>query len=177
MPAKHTQSLTSSTNAKRPVGRPTLYPQTPAARRKLLEAVLSYGEQGYSEVEIAHAIGIERITMKAWANPNHENSVPEFITAFTRAKLASQSWWEEKARNGLIGQERDQVHPSVWKHVVSCRFRQDYGEERQVFAAGQGAAPRVAINYIMAPNTSAPPVQLHSHQNEPLAIDIEGDES
>ena len=177
MTAKHAQSLTSSTNAKRPVGRPTLYPQTPAARRKLIESVIAYGEQGYSEVEIAHAIGIERITMKAWANPNHENSVPEFITAFARAKLASQSWWEEKARNGLIGQERDQVHPSVWKHVVSCRFRADYGEDRQVFAAGQTSAARVSINYIMAPNSAPPAVQLHSHHSDAMAIDVDGEES
>ena len=175
MTAKHAAKLPS---IKRPVGRPTLYPSTPQARRKLIDAVIAYGEQGYSEVEIAHALGIERQTMRNWANINDEaNCVPDFCAAFARAKLASQAWWEDKARTGAIGQERDQVHPSVWKHVVSCRFRADYGEDRQVFAASQGEGAKVQINYIMAPNASPPPVQLHSHHSGALTIDAESDES
>ena len=175
MTAKHAAKLPSINTGKRSVGRPTLYPQSPQARRKLLDAVIAYGEQGYSEVEIAHAIGVERITMKGWADVNNDRCVHEFATAFARARLASQSWWEDKARTGQVGSERGLVHPSVWKHVVSCRFREDYADERQAFAAGAGAGARVEINYIMAPNTQAPPVQLHSH-GDPVTIDVEGDE-
>ena len=113
--------------------------------------------------------------MRGWANTNHGSHVPEFSSALARASQMSQSWWEDKARTGLIGQERDQVHPSVWKHVVSCRFRSDYGEDRQTFAAGAGAGAKVEINYIMAPNAQPPAVQLHSH-GEPVTIDIDGDE-
>jgi len=178
MTAKHAAKLPSiNTNGKRSVGRPTLYPQTPAARRKLIDAVIAYGEQGYSEVEIAHAIGVERVTMKMWANQNHENGVPEFITCFTRAMLASQAYYERAIRNDGIGHEKGQIHPSVWKHAVSCRFRADWGEDRQVFAASQGEGAKVQINYIMAPNASPPPVQLHSHHSDAMAIDVEGDES
>jgi len=173
MTAKHSKSLPS---IKRSVGRPTLYPQTPQARRKLLEAVIGYGEQGYSEVEIAHAIGVERVTMKQWANQNHENGVPEFITCFTRAMLASQAFYERAIRNDGIGHEKGQIHPSVWKHAVSCRFRADWGEPREQFAAGAGAGAKVEINYIMAPNTQAPPVQLHSHHSDAVTIDAEQDE-
>jgi len=175
MTAKHAAKLPSINTGKRSVGRPTVYPSTPQARRKLLDAVIAYGEQGYSETEIAVAIGIDRVTMRGWANTNHGSYVPEFSSALARASQMSQSWWEDKARTGLIGQERDQVHPSVWKHVVSCRFRADYGEDRQAFAAGAGAGARVEINYIMAPNAQPPAVQLHSH-GEPVTIDVERDE-
>ena len=172
MPAKHASKLPS---IKRPVGRPTLYPQTPAARRKLLDAVIEYGEQGCSQNEIAVKLGVDRGTMKGWANPNHGSHVPEFSTVLARATQIAEAYFEEKIRNGGVGHDRDQIHPSIFRHVLATRFRSDYGERDDGMRPGQGqTGAKVQINYIMAPGVDAPPVQLHS---DAVTIDAEGDES
>ena len=177
MTAKHAKTLPSIAKGKRGVGRPTVYPQSPQARRKLLDAVIAYGEQGYSETEIAVAIGVERSTLKAWGSPNNVNGVAEFIPALARAKESAQAWWESKARRGDIGTEPGMINAQAFKFVLASRYRSDYAERPQIYTPGQaGAGAKVEINYIMAPNTQAPPVQLHSHQSEPVTIDIEGDE-
>ena len=143
---------TTSAIARRPVGRPSKYPRSLEDRRKLLEAVVNYGEQGYSETEIAVAIGVDRTTMRAWANQNHSNYIPEFAAHLARAKEASQAWWEERARIGAIGTEPGMINAQVWKHITSCRYRGDYADRPDGFARQQGdSAPSVQINYIAAP--------------------------
>lgn len=103
------------------VGRPSTYPKDEADA--LCRKVIECGRQGMSEVEIAVEIGQPRSTMQRWA----ENNL-EFAAALTRAKEASQAWWERKARDGSIGSMAGQINPAAWKHTVNCRFKADYGD-------------------------------------------------
>jgi hypothetical protein len=150
------------------IGAPHKYPRALEDRRALMSAVIECGRQGFSECEIAEAIDVSRVTMKGWANPNHQSHVPEFAEALDRAKHASQAWWERQARKGGIGTEPGMINAQVWKHVTACRFRADYAERPVAYAPGQaGAGARVKINYIMAA-----PTQLHSTpQREHITID------
>ena len=148
------------------MGAPHKYPRLLEDRRALMSAVIECGKQGFSESEIAVAVGISRRTLKSWASPNHGSHVPEFAEAFERALLASQAWWEAKARKGGIGTEPGMINAQVWKHVTSCRFRADYAERPTAYTPGQGASAKVEINYIMAA-----PNQLHS-TNQPKHITI-----
>lgn len=95
-------------------GRPSDHPYTPEYCARVIEL----GEQGKSEVQIAVALGIPRTTMRSWAE-RHD----EFRQALTRAKEASQAWWEDAAQSGHVGET---INPAVWKHTVMCRFRDDY---------------------------------------------------
>ena len=107
-----------------------------------------------SECEIACELGIHRQTMRYWADKNHRNGIPEFIAVYARAKEASQAWWESRARVGAIGTEPGMINAQVWKHITSCRYRQDYADRPDGFTRQQGdAAPSVQINYIAAPQT------------------------
>jgi len=148
------------------MGAPHKYPRLLEDRRALMSAVIECGKQGFSESEIAVAVGISRRTLKSWASPNHGSHVPEFAEAFERALLASQAWWEAKARKGGIGTEPGMINAQVWKHVTSCRFRADYAERPTAYTPSQGASAKVEINYIMAA-----PNQLHS-TNQPKHITI-----
>ena len=137
MTAKHAAKLPS---IKRPVGRPTLYPQTPAARRKLHDTVLECASQGCSENEIAVKLGVDRSTLFRWSNPKDDRCVPEFVNVIARARDLSLAYFEDKIRNGGVGHDRDQIHPSIFRHVLATRFRADYGERDDSMRPGQGQA-------------------------------------
>ena len=150
------------------VGRPHKYPRALEDRRDMMSAVIRCGRQGFSETEIAVAIGVGKVTMQHWANPNHSSYVPEFAEALTRAKEAAQAWWESKARKGAIGTEPGMINAQAFKFVLASRYRADYAERPAVYAPGQGgASAKVEINYIMAA-----PNQLHS-TNQPNHITIQ----
>ncbi len=104
-----------------PAGRPSLYKKL--GPKMLCAKVIKHGKQGMSEVEIADKLGVLRMTMRGWAEV-HE----EFSSALSRAKQASQAWWERKARTGKVGNNSGDVNPAVWKHSMNCRFNADYGD-------------------------------------------------
>jgi len=108
-----------------PTGRPSSFPKTDAEICDLCDRMVAAGDQGMSEVEIACEIGIPRQTMRDWAEGGKD---PRFSAAFARAKEASQAWWERNAREAKIGTLPGQINPSIWKHVVACRFKEDYSE-------------------------------------------------
>ena len=104
-----------------PGGRPSLY--DPA----YCEKVIALGAKGKSEVGIAVALGVPRSTLQSWAS-QHDG----FRQALTRAKEASQDFWEEQALSGCVGNQEGQINPAVWKHTVMCRFREDYNPPSRV---------------------------------------------
>lgn len=99
-------------------GRPTSY--DPA----FCERVLELGEQGASYVEIAHELGVVRQTLHNW-----EDAHPEFLDAITRAREASQVWWEKQGRAGLTA---ERFNASVWSRSMAARFPDDWRESKQV---------------------------------------------
>ena len=132
-----------------------------------------------SECEIACELGIHRQTMRYWADKNHRNGIPEFIAVYARAKEASQAWWESRARVGAIGTEPGMINAQVWKHIASCRFRQDYADRPDGFVARAGdAAPQVQINYIAAaPQIESPLPAAAERVLEAVIIDEAGNGS
>jgi hypothetical protein len=136
-----------------PVGRPSKYPKAKKDREAMLAMVIECGNKGYSECQIAVAIGAQRSTMQSWADYNHRNCIPEFAACLARAKESAQAWWEEQARSRCFDNETS-INSQVFKFVLASRYRQDYAEHPNAFQAQQGAStPRVQINYNRRANT------------------------
>ena len=96
------------------MGAPTKY--DPAMCAKVIEL----GEIGASIAEMAYECGVCRNTLKTW-----RKEYPDFLTALTRAELASQVWWEKKGRAGM---EADKFNSAVWSRSMAARFPDDWRE-------------------------------------------------
>jgi hypothetical protein len=115
-------------------GRPSVY--DPA----FCEKVVELGKLGKSLVQIACALDVTRETIYAWMREK-----PEFSDAMTRAKANSQAWWEEMGQAGLTMQG---FNASLWAKNVSCRFREDYSEPKNVILSGDAANPVRTVNRV-----------------------------
>jgi hypothetical protein len=115
-------------------GRPSVY--DPA----FCEQAVELGKLGKSRVQIACAFDVCRDTLHEW-----ERVHPEFSDAMTRAKAHSQAWWEEMGQSGLTMQG---FNASLWAKNVSCRFREDYSEPKNVILSGDAANPVRTVNRV-----------------------------
>lgn len=110
---------------KNPGGRPSLY------KPEYCERVIELGEKGFSQCEIAVALGHPRTTMRSWAD-QHE----DFAKALAYAKECEQAWWENVGRASL-GADRFQAQ--VWKKSMESRFKDDYTDRKELGGLGGGA--------------------------------------
>jgi hypothetical protein len=115
-------------------GRPSVY--HPA----FCERAIELGKLGKSLVQIACDFDVTRETIYAWMREK-----PEFSDAMTRAKAHSQAWWEEMGQVGLTMQG---FNASLWAKNVSCRFREDYSEPKNVILSGDAANPVRTVNRV-----------------------------
>lgn len=114
-----------------PAGRPTDY--EPA----MCERIVELGERGASIAEMAYEIGVAKDTLKNWAAANEE-----FLVAFTRAKLASQVWWERKGQTGMEKSSQE-FQASIWSRSMAARFPEDWREVKGTELTGKdGGAVR-----------------------------------
>lgn len=104
-------------------GRPTDY--DPA----YCERVIEIGRLGASVVEMACDLGVCRATIET----NWPAAHPEFLEAFTRAKLESQVWWEKKGRDSLT---TPGFQGSVWSRSMAARFPHDWREKQELEHSG-----------------------------------------
>jgi len=104
----------------RTVGRPTLYDPSYCDR------VLAMGKQGMSLVEMASELNVSRANLYDWAEQN-----PEFSACLIRAREESQAWWERTGRLGVFKGDNE-IDSNLWFRNVTKRFRQDWGEQRQI---------------------------------------------
>lgn len=116
-------------------GRPSDY--DPAYCAKVVEL----GDTGASVAEMAYEIGVTKQTLHNWAAAN-----PEFLDAFTRAKLASQVWWERKGRDGME-KSSSEFQASVWSRSMAARFPEDWREVKGTELTGKDGAP-IATNNV-----------------------------
>ena len=80
---------------------------------------------GLSETEIAAHWAIDAQTMSAWREGH-----PSFGATMSRARVAAEAWWEEKARRAL--ELRDNRFPAgAWAMVMKARFS-SYREQATV---------------------------------------------
>lgn len=119
-PAKRTRKAKAETPAEtidqaNPVGRPSDY--DPA----YCQQVIDLGKLGASVVEMAHEIGVSRNTLET----NWPAAHPEFLEALTRAREASQVWWEKTGRSNLA---TSGFQSSMWSRSMAARFPADWRE-------------------------------------------------
>lgn len=118
------------------MARPSLY--DPA----YCERVIELGEQGASIAEMAYELEVCKNTLDNWAGEH-----PEFLTAFTRAKLASQVWWERKGRAGME-KSSSEFQASVWSRSMAARFPEDWREVKGTELTGKDGGPVEALQEI-----------------------------
>lgn len=108
-----------------PAGRPSDY--DPA----YCDRVIELGETGASVAEMAFDLGVVKQTLFNWMETH-----PEFLDAFTRAKLASQVWWERKGREGME-KSSSEFQASIWSRSMAARFPEDWREVKGTEHSGQ----------------------------------------
>ena len=101
-----------------PRGRPSLY------KPEYCERVVELGKLGYSPMQIAAYLDIDRSTLYDWSD-----KYPEFSTSLKRAKVYEQAWWEQMGMQGLVS---GKFNAMVWSKSVAARFREDYTERKEV---------------------------------------------
>lgn len=75
-----------------PAGRPSKY--DPA----MCDVVIACGAEGKTLAEMADEIGVNRSTMREWAEQH-----PEFSAAVKTGLDKAQAWWERKGREATFG--------------------------------------------------------------------------
>ena len=105
-------------------GRPTSY------RAEYCDDVIRMGGEGFSIVEMAAEIGVNRVTLEVeWPE-----KWPDFSRAFAQARLLSQAWWERQGRNGLSA---DKFQASLYSRSMAARFPADWRETSRVESTGK----------------------------------------
>jgi hypothetical protein len=116
-----------SQGEERQLGRPSSY------KSQYCQDVIEYGRMGKSVAWMAAEIGVHKDTLYEWAK-THAN----FSDAFTRARLESQRWWEDKGQDGLI---MPGFNGSVWARSMAARFPEDWREKSGVEVTGANGGP------------------------------------
>lgn len=101
-----------------PRGRPSKYDPD------FCDRIIELGETGASVVEMAYEIGVHKDTLYQWASEKDD-----FSAAFTRAKMASQVWWERKGQSNL---DEKGFNSSVWSRSMAARFPDDWRESKDI---------------------------------------------
>lgn len=112
-----------------PAGRPTDY------RPEYCERIVALGNEGASVVEMAYECGCTKQTLLNWTEAH-----PEFLDAFTRAKTASQVWWERKGRVGMEKSSQE-FQASIWSRSMAARFPEDWRETKATELSGPNGSP------------------------------------
>lgn len=125
-------------------GRPTDY------RPEYCEWIVELGREGKSVAQMAEALDVARNTLNNWAAEH-----PEFMTAFTRARDLSLSWWETTAQTNLA---TSGFNASLWSRSMAARFPADYTERKQTELTGANGGPVEQVHrierVIVRPNDS-----------------------
>lgn len=109
------------------VGRPSSYDAA------YCEAVIEYGKAGKSVAWMAAELGVHKDTLYEWAKVH-----PDFSDAFTRAKLESQRWWEDRGQEAL---EKPGFNSSVWAKSMAARFPEDWRDNSKTEITGANGGP------------------------------------
>jgi len=113
------------------------------------QMVIDLGNQGASVVEMAHEIGVCRATLEA----NWPEAHPEFLEALTRAKQASQVWWEKTGRSNLA---TSGFQSSMWSRSMAARFPHDWREVSARELSGPNGQP-IPVGYDVTRTIVDPP--------------------
>lgn len=95
--------------------------------------VIALGKDGKSITQIAEALDQHKDSLYEWAK-----KYPEFSDALSRARQASQTWWENA---GQVGLTTPGFSASLWQKNVSCRFPDDWREVTRQENTGKDGGP------------------------------------
>ncbi len=103
-------------------GRPCDY------RPECCEIVLDQGARGATIARMTLACGQSKPqTLHDWAA-----RYPEFLEAFTRARLLSQDWWEQQGQNHLVAVDKGpKINDRLWSRMVGTMF-EDWRERKEL---------------------------------------------
>jgi hypothetical protein len=122
------------TEAKRPVGRPTLY--DPA----LCDQVIELGKLGKSIEQIASHLGFSLRVLFDWRD-KHE----EFLHALEYAKELEQTWWEDQAQAYMVeNPQGPKLNASLWSRSMAARFPKKYRESTKQEITGADGVPLIS---------------------------------
>lgn len=82
---------------------------------------------------MAHSIGVVKQTLYDW-----EKVHPDFLDALTRAREASQVWWETAGRLGMVN---NGINASIWSRSMAARFPDDWRETSRRELTGKDGEP------------------------------------
>lgn len=114
--------MTDETPKKRPVGRPSKY------RPEYCDDIIELGKNGKSIAQMASFFDVDKASIYRWIE-EHE----DFRTAFARARVHSQTWWEDKAQSNLGSRD---FNAQLWLKSVASRFRDDYTDKQVTEVSG-----------------------------------------
>ena len=119
------------TEAKRPVGRPSLY--DPA----YIDQVIEFGKIGKSTEAIGAYLGVGTATLYRW-----REEFPEFREALEIAKEYELQWWEDIAQTQMIeNKESYKLNASIWSRSMAARFPKKYRESTKTEITGADGSP------------------------------------
>jgi hypothetical protein len=105
------------------------------------DRVVELGKEGYSVVEMAAEIGVSRNTLET----NWPAAHPEFMEAFTQARLLSQAWWEKQGRTNLATQG---FQSALYSRSMAARFPADWREVKGTELTGKDGSPVQTVQRI-----------------------------
>lgn len=94
------------------------------------DRIIELGNGGASVAEMAYELGTTKQTLHNWCEAH-----PQFLDAFTRAKLASQVWWERKGRTGME-KSSSEFQGNLWSRNMAARFPEDWREKKELEHSG-----------------------------------------
>lgn len=112
-------------------GRPTAY------RPEYCERVIEFGKLGKSVAWMAAELGVSKQSLYEW-----EKVHPAFSDAFTRARLESQRWWEDKGQDNIVSLPgQGTLNAGVYSRSMAARFPEDWREKTETAVTGANGGP------------------------------------
>jgi len=118
------------------MGRPTKYSD------KVNDIVFDLMDDGLSVVQVARKLNIARSTLYKWAEENED-----FSDTFTRAREASEAFWEDKFINLMQSRASDSSQ-SLIKLYFANRFK--WSENDQAAQDNQAAPKSIQVEVVDA---------------------------
>jgi transposase-like protein len=119
---------------------------------------------------IARAFGVDKSTLTKWSG-----EYPEFSHALSRARTASQAWWEDKIQQKLTAKH---FQANAARLVMAGQFKEDYAERPasggaetliDLLSAVEEVAQRRAA--AMLPGASAKPIEAVLVKDDAMPAD------
>lgn len=103
-----------------PTGNPPWRPLIPLYKPRYCQKVIDWGKKGWTETQMAVAIGVTRAAMRKWRFTH-----PEFGEALAYANDCAKAYWEEIASVNLGNKD---FREKTWSKIMACRWRDEYSE-------------------------------------------------